>query len=471
MKLGVCVPYRNRELHLNEFVPKVGKYLKNQGIDFQMYFCHQVDDKLFNRGATKNIAAKHAIEEGCDYVVFHDIDMIPEEGGGADYSYPKDAPRHIATQISQMDYQLKYHEYFGGAVLFTKEQLEATNGYSNGYWDWGMEDDDIFWRCHREGMTDNSYLNPEPAKQKYLSYDGNLSYSKIPFTKEIRGLINNSHTISVLCRAFQQPEKNKIFLIGDKENKYVEYPIIRIPGYDYGISFNNSRAVSLTYWNTFNNHNYMWVKRYDNQWSWVTAVFDADNRVSHLYLNGTEVDSKGGYGSPSPLKWEGKLKRYGPLDIYLGTTPSVNEETGFKYFKGDIAKVYAWKKALSPQEVLNLHKEIPQDRITVDLDFNNPITSFETFHTEEREESFNIPNSIVPYRVEGKFRCLPHQDEGLVDGKWAKGETTAANEKRYVLQMQQNKINHKQDGIAQVEYRLIGEKILTPWAKMLNIEL
>ena len=30
------------------------------------------------RGATKNIAAKIAFEEGCDYVVFHDIDMIPE---------------------------------------------------------------------------------------------------------------------------------------------------------------------------------------------------------------------------------------------------------------------------------------------------------------------------------------------------------------------------------------------------------
>ena len=131
MKLGVCVPYRNRELHLNEFVPKVGKYLKSQGIDFQMYFCHQTDDKLFNRGATKNIAAKHAFEEGCDYIVWHDIDMIPEEGGGCDYSYPAEHPRHIATQISQMEYKLKYHEYFGGAVLFTKEQVEATNGYSN----------------------------------------------------------------------------------------------------------------------------------------------------------------------------------------------------------------------------------------------------------------------------------------------------------------------------------------------------
>ena len=113
MKLGVCVPYRNREAHMHEFIPKVAKYLKNQGIDFHMYFCHQVDDKLFNRGATKNIAAKHAFEDGCDYIVWHDIDMIPEEGGGADYTFPIEGPRHIATKISQMEYQLKYHEYFG----------------------------------------------------------------------------------------------------------------------------------------------------------------------------------------------------------------------------------------------------------------------------------------------------------------------------------------------------------------------
>ena len=90
-KLGVCVPYRNRELHLNEFIPKVGKFLKEAGIDFQMYFAHQIDDKLFNRGAMKNIAAKHAFEDGCDYVVWHDIDMIPEDNS-CDYSFPGDFP-------------------------------------------------------------------------------------------------------------------------------------------------------------------------------------------------------------------------------------------------------------------------------------------------------------------------------------------------------------------------------------------
>ena len=218
-KLGVCIPYRDRELHLNEFVPKVGKYLKNQGIDFQMYFCHQTDDKLFNRGATKNIAAKHALEEGCDYIVWHDIDMIPEEGGGCDYSFPEKHPRHIATQISQMDWQLKYHEYFGGAVLFTKEQVEATNGYSNNYWDWGMEDDDLFWRCHKEGLTNDTYLTKGTVKQTYAKFNGSNASIEIPFSSNIRGLTTKSHTFSVLCRAFQQPEKNKIFLIGDRDNK------------------------------------------------------------------------------------------------------------------------------------------------------------------------------------------------------------------------------------------------------------
>ena len=468
-KLGVCVPYRNREVHLHEFIPKVGKYLKDQGIDFQMYFCHQVDDKLFNRGATKNIAAKHAIEDGCDYVVFHDIDMIPEEG--ADYSYPTEGPRHIATKISQMDYELKYHEYFGGAVLFSKEHLEATNGYSNGYWDWGMEDDDLFWRCHVEGLTNDTYLDKDFKNSKFIRFNGVDSYAKLPFERKYRGLTFKSHTVSALVRCYQQPEKNNVFLIGDEQKRYVEYPIFRLPGYDYGLSFNNSRAVSLTFWNSFNKHNYMWVKRYDKQWSWITAVLDEENHLAHFYLNGTEIDSKGGFGSPSPLRFDGKLKNYGSNDIYLGFSPSQPDDSLFKYFKGDIAKVYAWHRALSPEEVGDLHREVPQDSLTIDLDFTEPKTEYKEFNTEILQEDIKIPNSIIPHRVEGKFRCLPHEDEGIVNGKFVKGETTAANERRYVLQMQEGKVNYKEDGIKQLNYKLTGEKILTPWAKMIDIEL
>ena len=469
-KLGVCVPYRNREIHLHEFIPKVGKYLKNQGIDFQMYFCHQVDDKLFNRGATKNIAAKHAFEDGCDYIVWHDIDMIPEEGGGCDYSYPTEGPRHIATQISQMDYQLKYHEYFGGAVLFTKEHVEATNGYSNDYWDWGMEDDDLFYRCHLEGLTNDTYLQ-KGVKQRFHRFNGKSSHIKIPFDDRIKELTSKSHTVSVLCRAFQQPDKNPIFLIGDKKNNYVEYPIFRIAGYDYGISFNNSKAMTLTYWNNFNAHNYMWVKRYDNQWSWVTAVFNEETKTSHFYLNGTEIDSKGGFGSPSPYEWTGNLKKYGNKNITLGMSESEPDTSTTKYLKGDIAKVFAWNRALTPEELKNLHVELPKQGQKIDLDFNNPNHTYKVFETDYREDTIDIPNSIIPHRVEGKMRCLPHKDEGIVNGRFVKGETTAKNEERYVLQMQQNKINYKEDGIKQVRYEFVKETVFTPWAKMIDIKL
>ena len=470
-KLGVCVPYRNRELHMHEFIPKIGKYLKARNIDFQIYIVHQVDDKLFNRGATKNIGAKHAFEDGCDYVVWHDIDMIPEEGGGADYSYPADAPRHIATKIEQMGYELKYHEYFGGAVLFTKEQVEATNGYSNDYWDWGMEDDDLFWRCHLEGLTNDTYLPGTLKNQKYIEFDGIKSYAKIPFQRDFRGLTTRSHTISALVRCYQQPEKNSVFLIGDEKRKYVEYPIVRLPGYDYGLSFNNSRALSFTFWNAFNKHNYMWLKRYDKQWSWITAVLDEDNHLGHFYLNGTEVDSKVGLGSPSPLRFDGKLKSYGSNDYYLGMSPSQSDESSFKYFKGDIAKVNIWNRALSPDEVADLHNYKPENGLLIDVDMNNPKTETNIFNAEIKEEDIRVPNSIIPHRVEGRMRCLPHPDEGIVDGKFVKGETTARNERRYVLEMQKGTWNYKEDGIKQLKYELVSEKELTPWAKMLNIKL
>ena len=472
MKLGVCVPYRNREIHLNEFIPKVGKYLKEEGIDFHMYFCHQDDDKLFNRGATKNIAAKHAFEDGCDYIVWHDIDMIPEEGGGCDYTFPEGKPRHIATNISQMDYKLKYHEYFGGAVVFSKEHVNKTNGYSNNYWDWGMEDDDLFWRCNKEGLTENTFLDKEFKNHKYFNFNGDSSKITIPYKSYHKGLFNGSHTISMLVRPQQQIEKNPVFLIGDNQRKYIEYPIFTIPGYDYSLSFNNSKALALTFWNNFNQHNYMWIKRYDNQWSWITAVFDRRKQLSHFYINGSEVDARAGIGSHSPWKWEGKLKSYDNKDYYLGYSPS--KENSNSFFKGDIANLYVWDVALEKQEVANLHNKIDNTNLVIKLDPNKNFL-YNDKHTKEnvevKQEDIIVPNSILPHRVQGRLRCLPHKDEGIVDGVFVKGETTARNERRYVLEMQQDKVNYKSDGFKQVKYKLISKDKLTPFATMLNITL
>ena len=488
MKLGVCVPYRNREEHLKEFIPSVGKYLQQQGIDYCIYFGHQVDDKLFNRGAMKNVAAKYAFEDGCDYIVWHDIDMIPEEG--CDYSFPTENPVHIATNISQMDYKLKYEEYFGGAVIFSKEQVERTNGYSNDYWDWGMEDDDLFWRCQLEGYADDSYMEYPTEKQHYLHFDGKQSHIKIEKNNILRNLTSRSHTISVLVRANQQEEKVPIWLVGDNDRRFCEYPILRRPGYDYGISYNNSRAFTAQLWDSEQNHLYQWMKRYENQWSWVTLSVDSSNQNIHLYLNGKESDARHGTGTNSPLHYENRLKSYGLDDYFIGTTTSVGKNEPNKWFKGDISNIKFWNRTLTNEEIQNLHKEFPTNGLTLHYDFNNPEQVKSTDiaidfsgngvngdikRCELGTEKIQIPYTIIPHRRPGRLRCLPHIDEGLVKiggvDKWAKGETTARNERRYVLQMQQGNWDYKSDGIAQLKYELIGITELSPKAKLINVKL
>ncbi len=469
MKLGVCVPYRNREAHLAEFIPKVGKYLKEQGINYQMYFAHQKDDKLFNRGAMKNIAAEWAFKENCDYIVWHDIDMIPEKKD-CNYSYPKEHPIHIAVNISQSDYKLKYHDYFGGAVLFTKEQVERTNGYSNNYWDWGMEDDDLFWRCVREGYVNEKFLNTLP-NQRYVNFNGNNSGIVIT---DHNFYPHQTHTLSILCKVYQQPDKNPIFLIGDKNKKYIEYPILRIPGYDYGLSFNNSRAISFQFWDSENNNRYMWGKRMEERWTWITVSLNTATKLSRLYLNGEEVDDKLGQGSGSPIAYSNTLKKYDNRNIYLGSTSSVPPYDTSKFMKGSIAKILIWDRELSSQEIKKINNN-PPDNTILNVDFSNS-HRFYYQNIETESSDISVPTSTLPYRVPGTFYCLPHESEGLVDDgegnlQWKRGETTARNERRLILDMQSGKQDYKEDGMNSLKYSLLSVQDIGDRSKMINVEL
>lgn len=39
--------------------------------------------------------------------------------------------------------RLRYKGYFGGVTAMTKDQFHQVNGFSNTYWGWGGEDDDL----------------------------------------------------------------------------------------------------------------------------------------------------------------------------------------------------------------------------------------------------------------------------------------------------------------------------------------
>ena len=45
--------------------------------------------------------------------------------------------------FSVLSFRLRYSGYFGGVTALSREQFFKVNGFSNNYWGWGGEDDDL----------------------------------------------------------------------------------------------------------------------------------------------------------------------------------------------------------------------------------------------------------------------------------------------------------------------------------------
>jgi hypothetical protein len=160
-RLAIVVPYRNRQQHLDQFVPHMRAYFArdkaDRTIDYRVMIVEQEQGAPFNRGALKNIGFMLA-EAHTDYVCFHDIDYLPI---WADYSWAN-APtpivwygaeeRPIAPGRTNCVARHSLEHFFGGAVLVPNSTFRAVNGYSNDYWGWGFEDEDFKLRFAVAGI-------------------------------------------------------------------------------------------------------------------------------------------------------------------------------------------------------------------------------------------------------------------------------------------------------------------------------
>ena len=78
------VPYRNRAEHREFFIRYITNFVL-QDIptrDYEIYFSHQFDSRIFNRGAIKNIGFMAIREKYPNHYkhmtfIFHDIDIMP----------------------------------------------------------------------------------------------------------------------------------------------------------------------------------------------------------------------------------------------------------------------------------------------------------------------------------------------------------------------------------------------------------
>jgi hypothetical protein len=148
-RLTVVIPYRDREAHLRELLPALVSVLRKQDIEHRILVVEQEEGKPFNRGKLINVGLQYAADD-TDYYCIHDADAIPVN---ANYRCPSQPLRLVHEILGEQGAAHREPHYFSGAVAIRKEQAFAVNGFSNEYWGWGKEDDDLFFRLMLGGYT------------------------------------------------------------------------------------------------------------------------------------------------------------------------------------------------------------------------------------------------------------------------------------------------------------------------------
>ncbi|UYV79375.1 hypothetical protein LAZ67_17002359, partial [Cordylochernes scorpioides] len=148
-RVAILVPYRNRSQQLQVFLSHLHPMLQKQRLRYgiflieQTVFVSQNDNLDFNRAALFNVGYLTAVKEDFDCFFFHDVDLIPEDERLL-YTCCLDFPAHFSVAVDELDYELLYPELYGGVSAMTARQVEAVNGFSNKFWGWGGEDDDMY---------------------------------------------------------------------------------------------------------------------------------------------------------------------------------------------------------------------------------------------------------------------------------------------------------------------------------------
>ncbi|XP_060083934.1 beta-1,4-N-acetylgalactosaminyltransferase bre-4-like [Ylistrum balloti] len=172
-RVAIVIPYRNRASHLRTLLYNLHPMLTRQQLNYTIFVIEQAGTNTFNRGLLMNIGYVEAMKSAefrC--FVFHDVDLIPEDD--RIYYGCGNGPRHLSAAIDKFNYRLPYQPIAGGVTQLRQNDIEIINGFSNLYFGWGGEDDDLSARLRnaslkiqRYSMTISRYKMIKHTKEKH----------------------------------------------------------------------------------------------------------------------------------------------------------------------------------------------------------------------------------------------------------------------------------------------------------------
>tara|TARA_B100000902_G_scaffold116890_1_gene117623 strand:- start:29357 stop:30823 length:1467 start_codon:yes stop_codon:yes gene_type:complete len=483
--LAIIVPYRDRRKDLDIFVPHMDEFLSDKNIDYTIFVIEQEDDRPFNRGKLLNIGFD-LIKDDFDYFCFHDVDMLPINDD-CDYSYD-DVPIHLASELESYNYKLPYEQFFGGVVLFTKEDFIEVNGYSNEYWGYGVEDLDMMYRIEKAGLqhevqydisgvtkqlryslSEVKVSNSLTSKEiKYITLDGSSSLVIKNGNPKLLNLTNNSYTLSVWVRPHDKGERMQ--------------GIISRPGHHSGIFYNTSTKMMESkfqsqVWDK-NKLNYIVDRSVkSNEWYFVTMTLDTKTKKIKMYVNGVQVIDKF-----NRQELEEELFDYETRSWFIG-----NSYANKNPFIGDIADVKIYDKVLTDEEVEQEYFGGIDIKPLVNIDFSKGYRNTYFDVTSNHCNLMISTDNILPYKTEtiklgneypipvrknGRYKCLKHKGDNQILEKYDSFDPDIeANLEIFFEDIRTDEVDYKTIGLNNLSYKILDRETFQDrheWVKVVT---
>ena len=189
------VPYRDRKTEKKVFEIIMERNLK--GLNYKIFFIHQNDKRLFNRGAIKNIGFLYIKRKWPNNyknitIVFNDIDS---------FSYYKDQFNY-KTKKNIIKHHFGFKHTLGGIFSILASDFEKINGFPN-IWTWGLEDNILLKRAKKYKIKIdysnfisinnrnkivflNNYEKRKINKKIYFKFQTDSNYDGIKLIKNLK---------------------------------------------------------------------------------------------------------------------------------------------------------------------------------------------------------------------------------------------------------------------------------------------
>jgi hypothetical protein len=199
--LNIIIPVRDREKDLKEYLENMVPILEEQNINYKIFIIEQSHNKkLFNKAKINNIGfIESSKNNNFNRFLFNDVDNFPLKKKFIDFKMDIRGVHHFFGQVYCI----------GGIYLFSKNDYKKINGFSNDFYGWGGEDEDLLFRINNFSikiLRDVFVSRKDNKKLKIISDDSTM-WKHRQKKENLKDFLNNK-------RNMYKKNKNNVFKDG-----------------------------------------------------------------------------------------------------------------------------------------------------------------------------------------------------------------------------------------------------------------